>query len=366
VKSDIVALDFISRALGVGETPSETADRCSRIDALPLGWEAVVSLANQQLLTPALWVELQRKGLSGHVPEDFQEYLHNLYELNKTRNERLKAQLTEAVTRWNRSGIEPLLIKGAGHLFDSPFGDPAARVMADLDIVVRENELGTARDLLLSLGYCDRPKEGRDYSQHLHIAPLFREGDFGPIELHREVVPFSDLLPSPSVWEHSQPLEVDDLRMRIQSPTHRVFHNFIHSELAHENYEDGSIALQHLYEMVQLCAKNDVDWTSIKESVDRERAGYILESFVYLAHRLLGFDVPGVFRIPPRSWIHYVRARTEVRWGWVRLVDTHIRNSSAERNRPRGGPFRKTRGRLRYACHLLGRCADEVVGRLRR
>jgi hypothetical protein len=53
-----------------------------------------------------------------------------------------------------------------------------------------------------------------------------------------------------------------------------------------------------------------------------------------------------------------------VRWSWVRLLDTHIRNSSAERNRPSEGPFRVTRGRLRYAVHLLERLVDVVRGRL--
>jgi ATP-dependent protease HslVU (ClpYQ) peptidase subunit len=77
-------------------------------------WEEIIGLANHTLTTPSLidFVEAHRDA----VPDEVVLCVRELSNRNAIRNDRLIAQLEEAVIVLNSAGITPLLVKGAAVL----------------------------------------------------------------------------------------------------------------------------------------------------------------------------------------------------------------------------------------------------------
>ena len=95
---------------------------------------AVLELANNTLTTPFLIDLVERADQS--VPEDVKAFVRNIYRRNGLRNDRLKAQLEEAVTALNERDVIPVLLKGSAILATAAPERRATRIMADLDILV--------------------------------------------------------------------------------------------------------------------------------------------------------------------------------------------------------------------------------------
>jgi len=117
---------------------------------LPLG--SAVSLANNHLLTPAMWVVLKKKNLTDELPDELRDYLRELHQLSKERNAQLRAQLLEAVRQLNRIDITPVLLKGAMHLVTDVYGDTGAQIMTDIDLLVPREKINECLPALHGLG----------------------------------------------------------------------------------------------------------------------------------------------------------------------------------------------------------------------
>ena len=106
----IAALQFITHCLSNDVRPESISALRTAIHSEKQPWEAVVSLANNHLLTPAMWVALKKKNLTAELPDELRDYLHELHQMSKERNAKLRAQLLEAVRRLNRIDITPCLL----------------------------------------------------------------------------------------------------------------------------------------------------------------------------------------------------------------------------------------------------------------
>ena len=86
---------------------SEIRNRLTPICSIP--WKSVIDIANNFLVTPALWSSLKAKGVGAVVEKKPRDYLCRLYGLNKRRNTHLRRQLLNAIGVLNSAGISPLL-----------------------------------------------------------------------------------------------------------------------------------------------------------------------------------------------------------------------------------------------------------------
>ena len=94
---------------------------CGCLRGMPpvdIDWTSVIGLANQTLTTPAL-IDFVHK-YAAMLPEDVCTYIRHIHRRNVLRNNRLIAQLEEAVVAMNVHGITPILLKGASTLATSP------------------------------------------------------------------------------------------------------------------------------------------------------------------------------------------------------------------------------------------------------
>jgi hypothetical protein len=320
VKRNWSSIDFLCWCLAVEINPSADLALRAAISSGGLNWGSILTHANEQLITPALWVALQKRGLENELPTEVRGYLKEVHRLNRLRNERLRAQAREAAAALNELGITPVLLKGTASLFVPIYDDPGSRVMLDLDILVPEEAANGCWGKLHDVGYsaigC-----GRDLSRHHHLEPLQRPGEYATIEIHRDAVGSEAqcILPTGDVWRHCGHIDDGNVRMCVPQPTMSLLHNLVHAAVAHRGYETAAGHLRAIHELALTgtLQRDRIDWERIASSFRRSGNGNILVAWVYLAHRLFDADLPKFVRRTPSVNLYYLRYRLQARWPWT-------------------------------------------------
>ena len=109
-------------------------------------WPDVEKLADEHLVSPALWAALSRRASVDQLPVPVADRLRTAYLQNVGRNVALRLQAREAIGALNQSGVEPILLKGVLYLLDGTLSDVGVRVMADIDFVVPHDDFATKPD----------------------------------------------------------------------------------------------------------------------------------------------------------------------------------------------------------------------------
>lgn len=357
---------------GLGAALRPLAD-CLAVDAArahrrlvgsPVDWLPVLHLANRELVSPALLSRLTRLRRIDVLPAEERRYLELLHRLNGERNETLRRQAIELAATLNRFGIRPVLLKGAAALFADAYGDPAARMIGDIDILVPRLRLRAALAALDDLGYrlADRYPDG-----HHAYGEFMRPGDAGAVDLHVEPVDAAYLLPADELLARAQPCVASGAAFVVPSPTDRMLHNILHAQIHHRaDYYRGMFRLRQLHDGATLASSlaSAIDWDVIERRFDAYRLDAALQSYLIAAGDLFALPWPLVARPVLRARLHYRRCllqrrapalgRLLVPWAnlrhgfaWHRLRNLYGSRRGAARRilRHAGQFFRKARAR---------------------
>lgn len=362
----LAALDFITDCLRIQDTPAHHEMLHSTVVSRRLDWPTILAIADSQKIAPALWIALKSRKLIEYLPVEVRGLLFKAYLINVLINRDFKEQAIGAARQLNRIGVEPILLKGSASLFIKTFDDPGSRVMVDLDILVPKKAAQECWNALCALGYLPTEDNLHSYidyeGQHHHLKPLYHPGNHGTIEIHRDALPNSVacILPTSLIWEQSEPIvnQLSCVTIRVPSPTHRVLHNLLHSDLINQTYVRGRISLRSLHELAMMQAhyQKSVDWKTIRKLMDRGGQTEVLRAALYLTHRLFGSPIPDQIDPTLNSVIHCARTRLQVRWNWLdQFVDRvfwFTTENICERYHCEDRFWPVTKGRVRLAAHL--------------
>jgi hypothetical protein len=330
-------------------------------------WQALVTLANEHLLGPALHGRLQRRRYAG-VPDDVREYLGFLYTLNLKRNRSLRRQALEAIRAFNDQGIEPLLLKGGIVLFERPSLNlgRGMRMMRDLDFLVPHEQLPAAIGVLEKLGYTTLTQypEG-----HHAVADFVRPDDAGAVDLHIELVDPSYILPAAEVRDHATPLPASSVRAWIPAPTERVLHHLLHAQVHYlGDFYRGEMKLNQLYEFTALVGRyhRSIDWRMIETRLADHDLLTPLHSYLRMAQHLFGLAWPLRSKVRLRAKVHVARCLLQLRapkvqsllLPWANLRRAFV-GHRMEALYGKGRSLLLTR--LRHAWHLLSKMSPRQV-----
>jgi len=320
VNDQLSALDYATRILRYDQPSKDTVDTLrAEILAGQPDWGNIVGLVNHHLLTPAMWLALNKKALIDELPVDLAAYLHDLYQLNCERNHQLRNQLLEAVRQLNHNGIIPVLLKGAKHLVTEIYSGPGARIMTDIDLLVRQEDITSSLDSLIELGYEPvEDKHGDYHEEHHHCSPMFRSGAYGAIEIHRRLAeyPYELILPTELVLAETEPLIVEQAHMRVLTPTHRILHNIVHSQLIDHLHDNGTIPLRSLHEVYceQAAYSSHIDWAMISRQMNNNKRGRVLRAYLFMMKTLYGSPSSSEARPTLAAHLYYQRCRAQLAW----------------------------------------------------
>ncbi len=270
----------------------ETNRAHARLDIGSIEWQRVLYLANLELVGPALFSRLTWLGRPEVLPAAEYEYLALLHRLNGERNAALRRQADELVSALNGRGVGPVLLKGAAALFADVYGDPAARMIGDLDILVPPHRLQVSLGALAALGYrlADRYPPG-----HHAYGEFMRPGAPGAIDLHVEPIDAPYLLPSEAMRRRAVSCSAGTPVCFVPSATDRMLHNILHAQIHHRaDFYRGTFRLRQLYDgaMIAQALGPAIDWTEIETRLAAGRLTTALQAYLVAAQDLFGLRWP--------------------------------------------------------------------------
>jgi hypothetical protein len=248
-----------------------------------IDWMALLSAANSNWLTPAIYVAFAANSRLEHLPYDVTAFLRLIYDHNVERNTRLLEQLHVVLAAFNRSGIEPTLTKGAAHLFTSSREKFGARMMSDLDVFVETAETVAAEKCLFDLG-CQR-MSGFGWG---------RPTDVGLIDLHYPPGSLPKYFSiATRLSSQSRRASREGVSAIIPSPTWRAAHLVVHDQIKDGDWWLGGLDLRHLYEFAELTRSPEgIDWRALMSAMPEQLARDALESQLIALREMFGIPVP--------------------------------------------------------------------------
>lgn len=314
-----VALALLSHGLRL-----DTAEGGHRLTGLDYDtWWAIIALANEHCVTPALSVALRESGVIRGLPREVRSYLCYAAEQNGERNGRLRTQAIKLIRKLGRRQITPMFLKGALVLVDEPHIDPAARMMADLDLAVPPGRCDGAMLALERIGYrITRLHPDGNHS----VAEFARPDDLAAVDLHLELIDQHYVHPSTGVWGRARSLATEDGTVYlVPSATDRVLHALLQEQIHHcGNFYRGCLRLGALYDFARLVAANgpSIDWEFIVGRLRDHRLITPLHAFLLAANSLYGLPWP--LAAPPSLWarLHFSRCILQLWFPGLQRIGT--------------------------------------------
>ncbi len=260
-------------------------------------WDAVLALANNSLLTPAIWSAILANSRQDLLPDDVLSFLGFIHRCNMARNARLRAQLEELVVALNVAGIVPTLNKGTALLAVAS----TDRIMRDIDFTVAIHEKQRAQECLLQLGYV--PIEALGWG---------RSKDVGAVDLHYPPGRYPQYWPSgASLSKHSGEIGIGSGRARVLSPTLQAQHWIVHDMLKDGHLWALHIDLRNLFELYRLVKEPQrIDWHELDSLLSDPLGRAMLDAQLLALHSVFGTDIVRSRPIPAWvTWHHNLRSR---------------------------------------------------------
>ncbi len=184
--NNIEVLDFISQLLH----PNVVID-ISYFSLTQNFWDRLVQIGSSQLVLPAIYGSLKRKNLHLHAPKDLMSYLQKISNLNHERNSAILKQLDFLSKIFNTHQIDYVFLKGAAMLVTKPYDVVNERMIGDIDVLVKEKDIGKTQNLLIKNGFKAVSKD-YDFTKNLdfakHLDRIVHPKYIAAVEIHRKLL----------------------------------------------------------------------------------------------------------------------------------------------------------------------------------
>src|SRR5215204_537674 len=189
---------------------SETAGRVATLLKEDIDWNYVLEIAGRHGVMPLLYWNLNAICPEA-VPKPILDQLREYFQKNAQINMLMAGELLKLLNLFKANGISAVPYKGPA-LAATIYGNLALRPrFLDLDILVREQDVLKAKDLLLSQGYRPgyelTPRQEMVLLQASHEYPFVNDDNKVAVELHWKITSrhFSFSLDHERLWKRVEP-----------------------------------------------------------------------------------------------------------------------------------------------------------------
>ena len=127
------------------------------IDINTINFENLIKLASSHLMLPALYFNINKKNHSHLFPDDFIDYIKNIYSINKARNTVLLSEAKELSELLYKNNIKHIFLKGTALLLSNVFEDIGERMIGDIDFIIQHKDEEKTTKVLGRNNYCAPP-----------------------------------------------------------------------------------------------------------------------------------------------------------------------------------------------------------------
>lgn len=214
-------------------------------------WDSIVKIGSKHYVIPAIYCRLKSKKLLHNLPKELVNYLEYITEENRKRNSEIITQIKTISKLFNENNIEYVLLKGSALLALGCFEDIAERMLGDIDILVGEQQLNDAYQLLLNKGYESTEEAlGHKFFEHKHLPRLISSQHIAAVEIHRKLF----------VSYKYQPLKTEFIfndkrtynNINIPSQKHLLMHNILNYQISDFGAMYNGISFRSAYDTIVL------------------------------------------------------------------------------------------------------------------
>jgi len=258
----------------------------------------MLSLCKDKRIFPLLYKRLKSKPQAdGYIVDK----LGSMHRNNAGRNLKLFSELRQILNAFHKAGIEVILLKGS-YLAPVVYGDIANRVLRDIDLLIRMEEMIRVLEVMKSLGYTQRenyaccqgsPQKLMEFlAGRKHLHPFFK-GDIA-VEIHATIAgPTDPQINIDDFWQRSQTIQMMGCPARVFSPEDFLLHLCLHATFQ-DIFTNGLLTVQDIrFFMTKVASR-----INLNEMLARARQLHMenaVDMTMLLTRRLAGLDSCGSF-----------------------------------------------------------------------
>lgn len=257
--------------------PQRAGEVLDVIKSGDLNWQLFVHVASNHLVLQTLYLNFARNGLLHYLPQDLCSHLKYIHELNCERNKIIIDHAVSINDLFCMEGITPIFMKGTGNIMDGLYSCHGERIMSDMDILIPDERMEDAAEILFGRGYrCNEKYDPQYRLSMMHYPPLWKEGLPAPVELHRLPVSlgYVDRFGCDAVNGDKKASNLNG-NCYVMSDRHKIIHNFIHSHFMHWAFLHSMFFLRDFHDLMLLSG--------------RENAQKVLAGSGYSSRRVAGY-----------------------------------------------------------------------------
>lgn len=281
---------LIARTLALDIYPERAGEIVKNLPAKETHWQMLVKTGSDNMILPSFFLALRRHDLLKHLPADLQQYLQYVFELNKERNLNVIRQAGEVRDLLKSENIPCLFMKGTGNILDGLYSDTGERMVYDLDVLVPEDKMLIAAQLMEEKGYHTQKKfNPRALESTMHYPILLREDQVAGVEIHRMPVQYlyRKSFRAQDIFENAVESK-HEKGFLLMNYSHRIIHNFLHAQLMHSGHYNARVSLRDLYDLLLLSRQADVLETLSRFAHYRSKSA----AYFKLMHKVFGLEMP--------------------------------------------------------------------------
>ncbi|MBI2857824.1 MAG: nucleotidyltransferase family protein [Chloroflexi bacterium] len=277
-------------------------ERREAIKALLAGsvdWEVMLRRASWQRLSCLVSVHLRSQALSALVPLPVRQQLQRMSYASVARNMLMQDELAGILSALQREKIPVIVLKGSA-LLGSVYPDISLRPMADLDILVHEEDLEHAEAIALGRGFAQvvDHRTHEEAKEKWHQLPyLIHAKKRIALEIHQHIVDSDDpfRFDLNDFWARARPNQFLSAGALCLAPEDLLIHLSI-KFLLDRRYGSDS-ALGQLCDISEVMFHHGVflDWNLLKRAADDYGLVEGLHCVFHTCDRLLGTSPPASF-----------------------------------------------------------------------
>lgn len=302
-------------------------------------WDALARQAIGLNVGAFFYHRLQETPSVAQVPQTTAAMLRDVSRETAVHNLQLLWALNGVLKGLQAVAIPVIVLKGA-YLVQSIYGSVGQRPMVDVDILVREDDIGRCDERLRQLGY--RYHETSEEAAH-HLLYTTPDAEKQLIEVHWRISPpqFPFAVPMEGLWSRAQPFRTGGIETLALSLEDLLLHLCYHDSYHHRYY---AIGLKNLVDVAEIVRQKgeDIDWTM----VEARAQGWGIAKGVYLTLHL----AKTLLEVPiPTSTLKNLEPHD----GYARVLPLAQRRVFLEANN--AGPWSDNLGRLLSSENLVGK-----------
>lgn len=285
-------------------------ERLRTILASPLDWTRLIQMAWTNRMVPLLRWHLLRLGAA--MPDWVSRHLDEAHARNTAGGQRMTAELARLAASFERTRMPMIAFKGPT-LEALAYAQPGLRECADLDILIREEDVAGVVGLMNDAGYgrtdtltATEERVFRGY----HFAYEFVDPGGTNVDAHWRLLPATWTIPVDyaGLWQRSRWIEIAGTPVRVFADEDILFYLALHST------KERWLRLRMVCDFAEFVqARPDLDWERALSCAAQQGGQRMLLLAAHLAATWLQAPVPERIRALARGDRVLVRLEEQLR-----------------------------------------------------